>query len=199
MSPDKGRVWLPEPDRVSDQVIENCRRQLAESRFRTFLRCIRDWIFKYRFRFLELGEGFRWGRDLAIRPEVIRIGRYSYLGPRCQIIHPTVVGDLTMLAADVHVVGNDHGFRQVGMPTRLAPPDREIEVTNIESDVWIGQRVILIAGVRIGRGAIVAAGAVVTVDVEPYAIVVGSPARKVGSRFDALEKVRHEKMLYDLT
>jgi len=54
----------------------------------------------------------------------------------------------------------------------------------IEDDVWIGSRVILLPGVRIGKGSIVGAGSVVTRDVEPYAIVAGNPARKIRSRID---------------
>ncbi len=53
----------------------------------------------------------------------------------------------------------------------------------IGSDVWIGARVIIMDGVSIGHGAIVAAGSVVTSDIDPYTIVAGSPARKLRSRF----------------
>ena len=48
--------------------------------------------------------------------------------------------------------------------------------------VWIGYRAIVLPGVTIGEGAVVGAGAVVAKDVEPYAIVVGNPARKIGER-----------------
>ena len=54
----------------------------------------------------------------------------------------------------------------------------------IENDVWIGDNVLLMAGVRLKNGAIVAAGAVVTKDVEPYSIVAGIPAKVIGYRFD---------------
>ncbi len=53
----------------------------------------------------------------------------------------------------------------------------------IENDVWIGSHVLILNGVTIKTGAIVAAGSVVTKDVEPYAIVAGVPARKIKSRF----------------
>lgn len=52
----------------------------------------------------------------------------------------------------------------------------------IGDHVWIAYRAVILPGVRIGEGAVVAAGAVVTKDVEPYAIVAGSPARKIGER-----------------
>jgi len=53
--------------------------------------------------------------------------------------------------------------------------------------VWIGYRAIVLPGVTIGDGAVVAAGSVVTRDVRPYAIVAGNPAREIGNRTSALE------------
>jgi len=55
--------------------------------------------------------------------------------------------------------------------------------TVVEDDVWIGMEAVVMPGVRIGAGAIVAARAVVTADVPPYAIVAGNPARVVRRRF----------------
>lgn len=54
----------------------------------------------------------------------------------------------------------------------------------IGNDVWIGQNAVIMDGVKIGDGAIVAAGAVVTKDVAPYAIVGGVPAKLIKYRFD---------------
>jgi chloramphenicol O-acetyltransferase type B len=56
--------------------------------------------------------------------------------------------------------------------------------TTVGSDVWIGANALILAGRSIGHGAIVAAGAVVTKDVAPFAIVGGSPARVIRHRFD---------------
>lgn len=56
--------------------------------------------------------------------------------------------------------------------------------TIIENDVWIGSNVVVLNGLHIGTGAIIGAGAVVTKDVPPYAIVVGNPARIIKYRFD---------------
>jgi acetyltransferase-like isoleucine patch superfamily enzyme len=55
----------------------------------------------------------------------------------------------------------------------------------IGNDVWIGQRAIIMSGVRIGDGSIIGAGSIVTKNVAPYAIVAGNPARFVRFRFDA--------------
>ena len=59
--------------------------------------------------------------------------------------------------------------------------NRSVEIGN---DVWIGANVIILPGVKIGDGAVLAAGAVVTKDVEPYAIVGGVPAKVSRYRFD---------------
>lgn len=55
---------------------------------------------------------------------------------------------------------------------------------NIGHDVWIGEKVIILDGVNIGNGAVIAAGAVVTKDVKPYSVVGGVPARHIKYRFD---------------
>jgi acetyltransferase-like isoleucine patch superfamily enzyme len=66
----------------------------------------------------------------------------------------------------------------------------------IGDDVWIGYGAIVLSGVEIGRGAVIGAGAVVTHDVKPYAIVGGNPARLIGLRFTQDEIDQHERLLY---
>jgi maltose O-acetyltransferase len=63
----------------------------------------------------------------------------------------------------------------------------------IEDHAWIASRAILLPGVRVGKGGVVAAGAVVTRDVEPYTIVAGVPARPIGMRTMELQP----KQLYN--
>lgn len=62
--------------------------------------------------------------------------------------------------------------------------------TVVGNDVWIGYSALVMPGVRIGDGAIVAAGAVVTADVEPFTIVGGNPAKPVKRRFDEADTAR---------
>lgn len=69
-------------------------------------------------------------------------------------------------------------------------PIEEYKTVNIGNDVWIGTRAIILDGVTIGDGAIIATGAVVTKDVEPYAIVGGVPAKHIKYRFE--EPVRKQ-------
>lgn len=64
----------------------------------------------------------------------------------------------------------------------------EVEPVTVEDDVWIGMNCTILPGVTIGRGAIVAAGAVVRSDVAPYTIVGGVPAREIGRRSPAIAR-----------
>lgn len=128
----------------------------------------------------------------------LRAGAYSYIGPGCKIYPKVEIGNFTMLANDVYIVGGDHNFRNPDMPTVFAGRD-EVRPTRIGSDVWIGARVTIMTGVTIGDGAIIATGAVVTTDVEPYAIYGGVPAKKIKERFTAEERQTHEKMLRSMT
>jgi maltose O-acetyltransferase len=111
----------------------------------------------------------------------IEIGDDSSLGISCMVPYDLKVGRDVMMGPYVIVIGDDHRFDNVHIPMRLQgrvahPPVR------IEDDVWIGARAILLPGVRIGTGAIIGAGAVVTKDVPAYAISAGNPARVIRFR-----------------
>jgi acetyltransferase-like isoleucine patch superfamily enzyme len=66
---------------------------------------------------------------------------------------------------------------------RYADPEKRYAVV-VGNDVWIGTDAILMAGITVGDGAVIAAGAVVTKDVAPYSIVGGVPAKEIKKRFD---------------
>lgn len=66
----------------------------------------------------------------------------------------------------------------------------------VEEDVWIGVNVTLLAGVRVGRGAIVGACSVVTKDIPPYSIAVGNPAKIIKLKWTIDEIIEHEEELY---
>lgn len=130
----------------------------------------------------------------AISPDLVT-GAYSYIGRRCWICPRVTMGRYVMVASEVVILGGDHRFDIAGTPMMFSgrPP---VPPTFIEDDVWIGYRAVLNAGVRIGRGSIVAAHAVVTQDVPPYTIVGGVPARPIGRRFATEGEIAsHEQML----
>lgn len=124
----------------------------------------------------------------------LRAGKYCYVGPGCIIYPHTVIGDYTLIANDVMIIGGDHNYKKVGVPLPFSGRD-EIKETIIGKDVWIGARVIIMRGAKIGNGAIIAAGSIVTKDVEPYTIVAGVPAKVIGERFSGKDIEIHEKML----
>ena len=104
----------------------------------------------------------------ATSPASVHIGRGCTIGDRTQIhaCRSVTIGDRVRISWDVTLLENNYHARSKG-PIR------------IEDDVWIGCRAIVLGGVTIGRGAVVAAGAVVTRDVPPNAVVAGNPARVV--------------------
>jgi acetyltransferase-like isoleucine patch superfamily enzyme len=123
---------------------------------------------------------------------------YCYIAPGCTIGPKVELGRYVLLAPQVTVIGADHCFDLPGVPIIFAGRP-ELPPTVIESDVWIGYRAIIMAGVRIGQGSIVATGAVVTKSIPPYEIWGGVPARRIKARF-ANEKQRqaHDRMLTEL-
>jgi len=111
----------------------------------------------------------------------LEIGDHSGLGVNCQVTGPVRIGRDVMMGPDVIILTRNHRFDRTDIPMwRQGWTDPRPVV--IEDDVWIGTRAIILPGVRVGRGSIVGAGAIVTRDVPAYAIVGGNPARVIRSR-----------------
>lgn len=137
------------------------------------------------------------------------ISDYSYLGDRCDL-PLTVIGPFCSIARGVTLAAGAHPMDWVSSspmtylafdqhqhgslsPTCLWGGEYSFvegydrKVVEVGADCWIGTNALLVASskpLKIGVGAIVAAGAVVTKDVAPYSIVAGVPAREIGKRFD---------------
>jgi len=112
-----------------------------------------------------------------IRRSNTRIGTGTRINRDCALDTRggLTLGDHVSISPEVVVLTADHDRDHPGFPLR----HRRVV---IEDRVWIGMRALILPGVRIGRGAVVAAGAVVSHDVEPLSIVAGVPARVVGHR-----------------
>lgn len=108
------------------------------------------------------------------------------------------IGNKVMFGPNVMVIGGDHNTSQVGrFMSDVAAKNRGDDLpVVIEDDIWVGAGVIILKGVRIGRGSIIAAGALVTRDVLPYSVVGGVPARVIRARWNREEIRRHEDALY---
>lgn len=123
---------------------------------------------------VERGADFGTGRGISI-------GDNSGIGINAKIRGPLTIGDDVMMGPEVVVLTSTHRHDRCDLPMRLQgfEPLRKVEIGD---DVWIGQRAILLPGVRIGKGAIIGAGAVVTKDIPDYAIACGVPAKVVKMR-----------------
>jgi acetyltransferase-like isoleucine patch superfamily enzyme len=99
-----------------------------------------------------------------------------------------------MLAHNVSIVGGDHIFSNPNYPIIFSGRP-QLERTVIGEDVWIGAYSIIIAGVKIGNGAIIGAGSVVTKDIPEYTIFAGSPAKFIKMRFSDKDILTHKNML----
>lgn len=114
------------------------------------------------------------------------IGRYTCIGPAVKIVsgkHPT--RDFVSIHPAFYSMRGQVGFTYVSKQKFLeyAPKHSNGYSVNIGNDVWIGANALLLDGVSIGDGAIIASGAVVVNDIEPYSIVGGVPAKKIRDRF----------------
>ncbi len=186
------------PDRVNNDVLNLCKQQLSERSFKNILRLIINTYLQLRFKFLYLGEGFRGsiGKGWFVKRRSLKIGNFVSIANNFYVVHPLVIGDLTMIARNVSFVGNDHSYDHVGLPMRISQP-KEKEISVIDSEVWIGQNSIIFDGVHIGRGSIIAAGSVVLDNIPPYVIAGGVPAKIIKRRFSNInDEKEHIKNLY---
>lgn len=116
---------------------------------------------------------------------------YGFVGAGCTIYPRVKVGRFLLMAPGVSIIGSDHEFSIVGVPTCFSGRQL-LEQTEIGDDVWVGQDALIMAGVKVGSCSIIAAKSVVTKDVPPFAIVAGVPAKVIRYRFTSdLERQRH--------
>lgn len=112
---------------------------------------------------------------------VVQLGREVFLGygTELDISDKLQVGNKVLIAPGCFIT--DHAHRRAAGDT-IATQGCESAPIRIGDDVWLGAHAVVLPGITIGNGAIVAAGAVVTQDVEPMSIVAGVPARPIGKR-----------------
>ncbi|AAM05571.1 acyltransferase [Methanosarcina acetivorans] len=111
----------------------------------------------------------------------IRVGNYSGIGINSLVQRNVSIGNDVMMGRDVIIMTTSHETSDASIPMRYQG-GKEVSPVIIGDDVWIGSRVIILPGVRIGTGSIIGAGAVVTRDVEPYSVVGGTPAKIIKKR-----------------
>ena len=124
----------------------------------------------------------------------INLGRFVTLsGPGIKIsgnVNGIDIGSFTSIAANVIIQEGEHDYNRVTtyfINRNIFKNGQEEELSKgkivIGEDVWIGSNSVILSGVKVGRGAIIGAGSVVTKDVEPYSINIGVPSHKIKMRF----------------
>lgn len=140
----------------------------------------------------------RYTKDI-LQGDQFEIGDYTYGVPEVSALWQGArlkIGRFCCLAGGIKIIlGDNHRLDWLTTYNFPIFPDQWPESAGIKdywftkgdvvigNDVWIGQDVTILSGVTIGDGAVIGAGSVVAKDVEPYAIVVGNPARLVRKRF----------------
>jgi maltose O-acetyltransferase len=118
---------------------------------------------------IEHGAWFGSGRGVSV-------GDRSAIGMDCLLMGPCTLGDDVMMGPRCILLSSNHRIDDLDVPMNQQGLTDDLPVV-VEDDVWIGAGVTILPGRRIGAGSVVAAGAVVTRDVPPLAVVGGNPAR----------------------
>ena len=143
---------------------------------------------------VSIGNNFRAGERLKLRtfnnwegktytPSIV-IGNNVNIETECHIssINQVSIGNNVLIASFVYISDHTHGNVNDIEASLLPPLQRPLYSKGpviIEDDVWLGEKVSVMPGVHIGRGAIIGANSVVTKDIPAYAIAVGSPAKVI--------------------
>lgn len=125
--------------------------------------------------------------ELAVAPGArLIIGARTFINYGCSLGATKLIqiGERCLLGTYVNII--DNNFHDLTDRWRMPEP----KPVTIEDDVWIGSHVIVLPGVRIGRGAVVGAGSVVCDDIPPWTVAAGNPARVIRQLAPADNEVR---------
>lgn len=128
------------------------------------------------------------GENSNIRPKIkfvdgknISIGYNSGIGEKSflQDCGKIIIGNDVLMGPEVMIFTTNHGIEK---SKKIFEQKNIIKDVKIGNDVWIGARVIILPGISVGDGAVIAAGSIVTKNVDNYTIVAGNPAKKIKDR-----------------
>lgn len=116
----------------------------------------------------------------------VTINHHSNISGHARLI----IGNYVMIGPNCSLITANHGYADHKKP--MMSQELSYGSIEIKDDVWLGTNVVLLPNVRIGRGAIIGANAVVTKDVEPYSVMGGVPAKFIKYRFpqDKIEEAK---------
>ncbi|RYE59975.1 MAG: hypothetical protein EOO82_03805, partial [Oxalobacteraceae bacterium] len=136
-----------------------------------------------------LGRGVMLGRNVHLQTGggCIEIGDRTSVQDNCRLYGDVSLGAGCILAPNVYASSGNHTFDHLPhlpIAVQEAMVSQPSQPISIGDDCWVGVNAVIMAGISIANGAVIGAGAVVTRDVLPYAIVAGVPARQIGKRLD---------------
>lgn len=145
---------------------------------------LRNFSLRYFFKLKLKKEAVLYSGFTIRKPNNISIGKGTVVGYNCELdgrmgLH---IGENVNISSDVKFYTLQHDYNS---PDFNAVGAQVI----VEDYVWVSVRAIILPGVTIGKGSVIAAGAVVTKNVEPYSIMGGIPAKKIGERSKSLNYV----------
>ena len=127
----------------------------------------------------KMGKNAYIGRNVRFSRR-ISMGNNSGIGDGAYFSGEIEIGNNVMMAPNVSFIAMNHVYDDVTIP--IGEQGRIEEKIIVEDDAWLGYRCVILSGVTIGKGSIVAAGAVVTKDVPEYSVVGGVPAKIIKTR-----------------
>lgn len=133
--------------------------------------------------------------------DTIEIGDDVYIGRGAKIsaAHATIrIGSKVMFGPNVLIRGGNHNTEVIGKYMFDVKEKRDFDDEDIfiSDDVWVGGNSTILKGVKIGRGSILAGGAVLTKSFPPYSVIGGVPAKVIKYRFSYSQVKEHELLLY---
>lgn len=116
----------------------------------------------------------------VLQPGGISIGSGSGLGVNCSVHGPLRIGDNVMMGPEVTILTHTHNIERTDIP--MGQQGMRVAEVVVDNDVWIGMRVVIMPGVKVGNGAVIGSCAVVTKDVPDFAVVGGVSAKIIKYR-----------------
>ena len=143
--------------------------------------------FFYKLHLAKCGNNFSTGVLVRLQsPEAIYVGNNSGFSDRCWVAANSdvngsiTIGNNVLIGPGTLIHSGNHNYKNKKIPIRHQ--GFQFASIVIKDDVWIAANCTILAGVTIGKGAVVAAGSVVTKNIEPYTVVGGIPAKVISKR-----------------
>ncbi len=153
-----------------------------------------------KFQFKKVGYNFKFDPFSTFSFETISVGNNVFISSNAFFQaseSEIIIGNKVMFGPNVTIMGGDHNISEIGeymFDVKNKLPENDVKVI-IEDDVWVASNSIILKGVKVGKGSIIAAGSLVLNDVPEYSIVGGAPAKLLKKRFSKDDLIKHKKKI----